>query len=299
MISILSSIKDLRPQLESIFDNLDITTETKRDYQYRMKPFVSFVKKQGLHVNTYLDYKKSLTLHNSLSVATKNKLLVVAKIMLRELSRLGHIPDITANVKLFSEVRKHKKEGITNEEILTISSYLRLLQENKENSRVKAIFSLLTYQGLRICEITRLQYSDIDFVTSTALIRGKGQDDKEQIYLNPKTIEAIKVHIRYNKISDGWLFPSCSNNNIGNTLTTRSIQLLVTGILKHLNITKSCHSFRHFFVTELIKVYKSDLSRVMSYSRHKSLSMLTVYNDAVHQRQDLLRFFRTFKTIEF
>jgi integrase len=119
------------------------------------------------------------------------------------------------------------------------------------------------------------------------------------IYLNPKTVEAVKAHIRYNKISDGWLFPCNSNNGIGQALTTRSIQLLVTGILKHLFITKSCHSFRHFFVTELIKVYKSDLSRVMSYSRHKSLSMLTVYNDAIQQKQDLPRFFRTFKAIDF
>lgn len=293
------SIKDLRPQLETLFDNLDITAETKRDYQYRIKPFVRFVKKQGLHVNTYLDYKKSLALHNNLSVATKNKLLVVAKIMLRELSRLGHIPDITANVKLFSEVRKHKKEGITQEEIVTLSEHLKLLPENKESTRIKAIFSLLTYQGLRICEITRLHVSDIDFVTCTALIKGKGQDDKEQIYLNPKTIEAVRTHVRLNQISDGWLFPSNSNNNVGNALSTRGIQLLVTRTLIHLQISKSCHAFRHFFVTELIKVYKSDLSRVMSYSRHKSLSMLVIYNDAINQKQDLPRFFRTFKTIDF
>lgn len=299
MINTLLSIKDLRPQFEKLFDNLDISEPTKKDYLFRTKLFITFVKKYGLNVNTYLEYKKLLATYNNLSVSTKNKLLVVAKIMLRELSRLGYIPDITANVKLFTEVRNHKKEGITNDEIIEISSYLKLLPDNKNSSRIKAIFSLLTYQGLRICEITRLRYSDIDFVIGTALIKGKGMDDKEKIYLNPKAVEAIRNYVRSNIISDGWLFPCNSNNNVGKALTTRSIQLIVTEILKQVKITKSCHSFRHFFVTELIKVYKSDLSKVMSYSRHKSLSMLTIYNDAIQQKQDLPRFFKTFRTIDF
>lgn len=297
MINTLISIKDSRLQFSSLLDNLDISENTKKDYLFRINPFTAFVKKYGLNNNTYLEYKRSLGLRSDLSVSTKNKLLIVAKILLRELVRQGLIPDITSNTKLFSEVRKHKKDGFSFEEIVTIGEYLRQLSNTKEHSRVKAIISLLTYQGLRICEITRLQYSDIDFITKTALIKGKGMDDKEKIYLNPKTVESIQNYMIMNKISDGWLFPCNSNNNIGKPLTTRSIQVIVTNILKQLSVNKTCHSFRHFFVTELIKVYKSDLSRVMSYSRHKSLSMLTIYNDTILQKNDLPRFFRAFNTI--
>ena len=59
-----------------IFDNLDISETTRKDYKYRVVKFIDFINKHGLTYNSYLDYKKYLSKEN-LSIASKNKYLIV------------------------------------------------------------------------------------------------------------------------------------------------------------------------------------------------------------------------------
>ncbi|MCY3804333.1 MAG: site-specific integrase [Candidatus Saccharibacteria bacterium] len=61
-------------------------------------------------------------------------------------------------------------------------------------------------------------------------------------------------------------------------LTGRSLYRLVKSLLKELNIDKDIHSFRHFFVTQLID-NGFEIMQTMKLSRHKSLPMMQVYYD--------------------
>ncbi len=100
--------------------------------------------------------------------------------------------DITQNIKSFKQSKKHKRDGLNEEEINLLVEKLNNIQSNPRSIRLKAILSLLILQGLRECEITRLNVADIDLVNSTAFICGKGQDDKELIYLHPEATKALK-----------------------------------------------------------------------------------------------------------
>ena len=152
---------------------------------------------------------------------------------------------------------------------------------------------------MRQVEVTRLDFSDIDLVAGTALILGKGRDDKEIVYLHPETTQALKDYLKTNKVKSGVLFPSQSNNSKNKRLTTRTIRGLVKNLLNKLDINKTTHGFRHYFTTTLIKTYKGDLLEVANYTRHRGLEMLQVYNDTIKHQADLPRYYSAFKGVSF
>lgn len=140
---------------------------------------------------------------------------------------------------------------------------------------------------------------DIDLIVKAAFIRGKGEEDKELIYLHPKTVKHLKDCLKTNMVKDGPLFVSQSNNSKNKRLTTRGLRLIIKKVLNDLEIDKSVHGFRHYFTTILIKNYKGDLLEGAQYTRHKSLEMLQVYNDNIRQEADLPRYYRAFRGVSF
>jgi len=284
----------------SIFEFLDVNKETRKDYQYRIGHFLNFIDGEGLNQDSFLEYKKYLKLRTDYTVATKNKYLITAKIFLKELNRRRLLPvDITQNIKSFSQSKKHKKEGLNDQEIEKLIFALKELPNSLHNTRIKAMISLLVLQGLRQVEITRLDVKDIDLIRKTALIEGKGRDDKEIIYLHPETVRQIKRYLKANNLKDGALFVSNSNNSRNARITTRGLRLIIKKILGGLEINKSVHGFRHYFTTTLLKNYQGDLLRVAQYTRHRSLEMLQVYNDNIEMENDLPKYYKTFKGVKF
>ncbi len=180
-----------------------------------------------------------------------------------------------------------------------LTEAVKELPDTPQNARLKAILSLLVFQGLRQIEITRLDVKDVDFISKTAFIQGKGQDDKEPINLHPEAVKALQNYLKSNGIADGALFTSQSNNSKNKRLTTRAIRDIIKETLNALGIEKTTHGFRHYFTTTLIKTYKGDLLEVAQYTRHKSLEMLQVYNDNIKREADLPRFYRAFSGVKF
>jgi integrase len=294
------SINDPQTQAESAFDLLDVSETTRQDYKYRIGLFLEFTNERGFNRNSFLEFKRYLAERTDLAVSTKNKYLATAKIFLKEANRQGALPaDITQNIKTFSQNKKHKRDGLNDEEIKKLTDKIQTLPETQQNTRLKAILSLLALQGLRQIEITRLDVKDIDFISKIAFIRGKGQDDKEPINLHPEAVKALQNYLKSNGIADGALFTSQSNNSKNQRLTTRAIRDIVKETLNALGINKTTHGFRHYFTTTLIKTYKGDLLEVAQYTRHKSLEMLQVYNDNIKKEADLPRYYNAFSGISF
>jgi integrase len=285
---------------KKVFYFLDINDETKKDYQARIMHFLDFITDKGMDRDSFLEYKNYLKTRTDYTVSTKNKYLVTAKVFLKELNRRGILPaDITQNIKSFSQSKKHKKEGLNDEEIDKLAYALKELPNTSNNTRIKAIISLLVLQGLRQVEITRLNVKDVDLIRKTALIEGKGRDDKEIIYLHPETVKHIKYYLKKNNLKDGALFVCKSNNNKNKRITTRGLRMIIKKVLNDLEIDKCVHGFRHYFTTTLIKNYKGDLLRVAQYTRHRSLEMLQIYNDNIKMEEDLPNYYKTFAGVKF
>jgi integrase len=293
-------VNDAQLNAERIFELLDVSPETRKDYKYRIGLFLSYTSEKGFNRNSFLEYKRYLADRTELSVSTKNKYLATAKIFLKELNRQGLLPaDITQNIKTFSQSKKHKRDGLNNEEVAVLAEALKQLPPTPQNTRLMAVVSLLALQGLRQIEVIRLDVKDVDLVHRTAFVQGKGRDDKEPIDLHPETATALKDYLKSNKKGSGALFTSNSNNSKNQRLTTKSIRDIIKKTFVALGIDKTTHGFRHYFTTTLIKTYKGDLLEVAQHTRHKSLEMLQVYNDSVKRKADLPRYYEAFKGVSF
>lgn len=300
-LSVIKSIEqysndNVGTMARNIINRMDIKESTRADYLYRIPSFLSFIKEKGFSNDTFLDYKRFLESSNQWGMSTKNKYLIVARSFLKEVNRMGFLQvDITSNIKGFRQNRGHKRTGITDSEMELIQDRIQQI----DDSRLKMILSILSLQGLRQVELTRLNIEDINISGNTALIQGKGKDDKEMIFLHPKVSKAIKEYIKEYRVKSGALLPSTSNHNKGVRISTRALRGIVKSFLNSLEIDKSTHSFRHYFTTKLIENYKGDLLQVKKYTRHKGIEMLTVYNDNVLTRDDLPRYYKVFNGLKF
>ncbi|SRR6266511_2179769 len=284
-------------QAAAIFDQLDVAAGTREEYKWRIAAFLTFLDERPLTSDSYLEYKRYLQARGDLAVSTKNKYLITARILLKELHRRGYLPvDLTANVRQLQQSKKHKRDGLNDQEMAELTAWLRQLESTPANARLKAIICLLALQGLRQVEACRLDVADLDLVAKTALVRGKGRDDKEAIDLQPQTVTALKEYLKAAHVADGPLFPSWHHNPRYTRLTTRAVRLLIRQALDGLGIDKTTHGFRHYFITKLLPAYP-DLLEVRQITRHSGLEMLRAYDDRRKQREDLPRFYGVFEEV--
>lgn len=287
---------NLLEKAQAIFDTMDVSEGTRWDYKKSVKAFVSFINGKNLTHNSFLDFKLYLKSRNDIGVSAKNKYLIAGRILLKEMNRTGLLPtDITQNIKGFEQGRKHKKDGLSEVEMSTLCQKIREMDGSFESMRFKAIVSLLIFQGLRQKEITGIDVSDIDLKRCTANIIGKGRDDYETIHLHPDAVKMVGEYMTSCNIASGPLFFSRSNRGRNGRLCAKSLRRIVTNELKALDIDKSTHGFRHYFTTKLIDTFKGDLLRVAEFTRHKTLDMLQVYNDARLTSESLPKFYGAFE----
>lgn len=272
---------------ESIFDTLDIQPSTKSEYQKRILKFLRYMETQTITRDLLLAYKQYLRDDNTLGVSSKNKYLTTARIALREIYRQGIIPvDSSVGMSSFQQNIRHKVNGLTEEVVVKICNYLKEQDCSFKNARLRVLVSLLLFQGLRQIEICRLDFNDIDLASGTINVLGKGRNDKEHIHLHKTTIKALRSYSRASHTKYGPAFYSLNGRNKGQRLTTRGLRQIIQNLFNELGIEKTVRGSRHFFTTELIKHYKSDLTTVARFTRHNSLEMLTVYNDEIASEND-------------
>jgi len=278
-----------------LFQLLDVSETTRKDYASRIGLFISHVGQEGFNRNSYLNFKRYLETRADYTVATKNKYLATAKVFLKELNRLGTLPaDITQNIKLFNQNKKHKREGLNEKEILALVDKIREMPATPKSTRLRALFCLLAFQGLRQVEITRLDVSDLNLPSMVAYVRGKGSDDKEPVYLAPETIKAIREYVRANKVGSGALFKSLGNRK-SERLNSMTIKREFKKLFTSIGIDKTTHGFRHFYITTLLK--SLDVRDVRKFSRHHSLEMLIVYDDEMDIRHKSVDVFKCFENL--
>lgn len=268
---------NLLDRATTFFDYLDANPQTRREYKYRIKLFITHIESRGFDRNSFLEFKRYLADRDDFSVATKNKYLATARIFLKELYRLGVLPvEITVNVRSFTQSTKHKREGLNRDEIKKLIAKVNTLENDRYGTRIKAMLSLLIFQGLRQIELVRLDVKDIDLATRKARIQGKGMDDKEAVHLLPESVRAIRQYVKINKIADGALFKSLGNRR-KHRLNTITIQREIGDLFELCGIEKTVHGLRHYYVTALLERF--DVRDARKFSRHKNLEMLIVYDD--------------------
>lgn len=186
---------------------------------------------------------------------------------------------------ILPKTEKHLPQFLTQQQIeCLLTSPLRAEQEKQAPPwmalRDTAILELFYGAGLRISELASLEVKDVDFISETVRVMGKGA--KERICpIGEIAAQAVQKYRSAADVAHGALFIS----KLRRRLTTRSIWLLVKKYIERerLPITISPHKLRHTFATHLLEG-GADLRSVQTLLGHSSLSTTQIYTHVTVDR---------------
>jgi integrase/recombinase XerC len=176
----------------------------------------------------------------------------------------------------------------------------KLSDESLLLRRDRALLELLYAAGIRVSELTGLNYPDIDQKERVLRVRGKG--DKERIVpYGSKAQEALE---KYWPLRDQLFLQASSSrgrhrnaphteavflNYAGRRLTQRSVGRIVKKYVRLVNVNWDLHphSLRHAFATHLL-ADGADLRAIQELLGHESLSTTQKYTHAsIRQLMDI------------
>ncbi|MBC3899286.1 tyrosine-type recombinase/integrase [Acetobacterium malicum] len=144
--------------------------------------------------------------------------------------------------------------------------------ENKEQVtlRDKTLVYILLYAGLRVSELVNLKIQDLDLLTMSLKVVGKGGKYRE-VPLKPEVAEIIKAYMETDRkespyaISEYLLVTQRSGK-----MDTDTVNKVLKKFGKNLNMTIFPHKFRHTFCTRLLKK-GVDLTTVAKLAGHANI----------------------------
>ena len=155
--------------------------------------------------------------------------------------------------------------------------------EKWQGVRDRALLETLYSTGIRVSELVGLNLDDVDEISGTVIVRGKGK--KERLCpIGQTALSAInryrakrpkKLHVAYA------LFVSQKDTR----LTVRQVDRLVARYVKLAQLPSSIspHSLRHSFATHLLE-RGADLRSVQELLGHASLSTTQIYTHVTAKR---------------
>ena len=234
-----------------------------------------------------LEYRNALALRK-LQSATINRRLS----SLRAFVKLGRMAGF---VPWLIEVPNVKHESYRDTRGVGTNGVSRMLTELFKRNDPKAIRDIALIRlffdlGLRVSEAIGLDVSDLDLVSRTIEIMGKGRTQKQKLSVPQPTVEALKNWLALRPVCESRaVFVNFDRRGkVASRISRVGVYKLVRRLGEDLNLKTRPHAIRHDAVNAAIKAAQEseiELPSVLKFSRHKSLTTLQVYIDAVSDRQ--------------
>ena len=172
---------------------------------------------------------------------------------------------------------------LTEEEINKILNTIPI--DTVQGFRNRTIFELLYSTGIRVSELTSLNFGNLNLEENEIKVLGKG--NKERIVLFSNTAKSfLKTYIETVR---KMLFQNGSDeiinqdsplfvNNTGYRLQAQSVRKILKNVIKQIELPKNVtpHKFRHSFATKMLEK-GADLRVVQELLGHASISNTQIY----------------------
>ena len=183
--------------------------------------------------------------------------------------------------------------AMTLEEIREI---LKIVYSRKNNASVDkvvalrdvAIIELLFASGMRVSELCSLCNKDVDMVSGTIKIIGKGNKERIVHICQTDTLNAL---LEWNNtkidISPGLPY---FINRLNNRLSTQSVRLMIRKLASECGFNKHVtpHTFRHTFATLLLEE-DVDIKYIQHLLGHSSIVTTQIYTHVnLHKQRQIL-----------
>jgi integrase/recombinase XerC len=174
------------------------------------------------------------------------------------------------------EVKAGAQENIRDTRGPSMIVVRKLLDLAKSHPRNYAILRLFVDMGLRCCEVSDLDIEHVNLARGELWILGKARVAREKLSLPAPTREALSLWIEKRGASSGFLWSNRAKQRLG----TRGLYRIIREMGKKIGIKLWPHALRHTAITNALELTDGDVRKVAKFSRHRSLDMLMVYDDA-------------------
>ena len=266
----------LREALDLFFENLARTTV--RAYKQRINDFIQWYGKEyGRLIDRRLKKKhlKRYFVHKKNTGTRQLRIVVVSiKSMCRHLFKLKMLKkDITIGIPDPKQLPAKNERKMTPD---TVKAFFALANTKKDAS-YWAMYALLTYAGLRIKVLSRLQVVDIKkdenqidgaIVKSYKVHVRDGKGGKER-YCGLKKEVGEKLYAYAQSLNTTYLFPGKKENH---PMHSQSLSDRIKTMAKHKSIGRpeiSAHYFRHFMASNALHNVSERVSfKVALFTNH-------------------------------
>lgn len=237
----------------------------------------------------HIKYADVMTLKNRFmqegyAVSTTNMMLSAIKSIAQtsfnmDLMAAEQLAKIKA-VERVSGTSNRKGRGLTNDEILALTTAAMKSPYASKQLRDKAIVLVGCGAGLRSFELTQLTLEDLDLRAGILSVRnGKGRKFR-QIHLSRPVLSSIKKWVAVRGIHRGALF--CRIGRYGdihhNQLTTSGVTHLLASLQQTALIAPfSPHDLRRTFITQLLN-QGTDMNTVRQLAGHSDITTTARYD---------------------
>jgi site-specific recombinase XerD len=154
---------------------------------------------------------------------------------------------------------------------------VKLLFNQVQGSRDRAIFMLMLRCGLRVEEVAHLSLGVIDFRRRTILVEdGKGGRDRV-VYMSHDALESLSAYLRVRPASRArGIFLVRKGSYTGQPISIRGIQKRMEYYARRAKLKVSCHQLRHTMATQMLNA-DADLCTIQDLLGHTNVKTTQRY----------------------
>lgn len=270
----------------------DILPSTKRDYRRKVALWFRWLAAQDIdsrlperrHV---LEYKQQLQAEGK-SVYTVNSLVTILKLFYGFCERHGYYDNIAAGIKSSKRHTEYSKLPLTAEQAFRLLDSID--PETIIGRRDRLMISLMLFNGLRTCEVERIDIGDISKREGEPIlyIQRKGRMDKNEIVvLHPNTVEWLEEYIADRDFAENDPLFISHKAKCDNRLVRQTIGRIVKRRLRCIGISNpkiSAHSLRHTFGALMVE-QGVDIETIKDMMGHSDTKTTRIYIEMAQQRR--------------
>jgi len=244
----------------------EYTSNTLKQYKANVQKFIDWLPDNDdpITKDTTLKYKEYLS-NKSDSISSLNTWIVTLNKYLKWLEQ-----DSLTIKKLKTQ------QKASNEDVLTISDYKRLLRYAKKlgYDDLYLIMKILAMTGIRI---SGLKYFTVENVESY-YINAKTKNKHNKIVIRQDLSREIRKYCRTNKIKSGYIFTAAKDKTKLKPCNTIWWQMQKVAGASRVNKNKvHAHSFRHLFANIFLEAYPDNVTELADILGHNSLETTRIY----------------------
>ena len=243
----------------------EYSNNTLNQYKANVLKFLNWLSDdENITKDTTIKYKEYLY---SLNPRPKTSSINIWIIELNKFLKWLKLDDLT-----IKKIKQQTKNS--NEEVLSISDYKRLLRISKSigNMKLYYIMKVLAMTGIRISELKFFTVESIKSNYIPAFNKGK----ERNLIVRQDLARELKKYCRDNNIKNGCIFKGENQDKLVFSTIWRQMKK-VSGKARVNKNKVHAHSFRHLFAQVFLEEYSDNITELADILGHNSLETTRLY----------------------